>query len=257
MILADNFTEMLSEALASLPDDWDILLLGALGAVHPRYYHVNLGHAILAGGLRYPRGAASAFGIGPFGKKDGSGIGIHRPLRPFGTHAYAISERGARKLLTACPKANYHVDVIAWGMRRLKLYAVHPLLAKQTHEDTTIGGHSNRDWLPNMVIDSYTGTDFAWAWNAPLMQLPLWPRKLLVTSGRAMFSVISGFLLSFLLMGSYPYIAKPLFLVTLTWGGSLYVLLTLLTWPQARGAAIRAAADGASSSSSSSSMLSA
>ena len=34
VILADNFTEMLSARL--LPDDWDILLLGALGAVHPR-----------------------------------------------------------------------------------------------------------------------------------------------------------------------------------------------------------------------------
>ena len=151
MILADNFTEALSEALEALPEDWDVLLLGALGAVHPRYYTVNLGHAVLAGGCRYPRGAARAFC-----RSQGGGVAIHTPLRAFGTHAYALSERGAKKLLAFAPRANYHVDVIAWGLRGLRLFAVHPLLARQTHEDTTIGGSSDRTWLPDMVIDQCT-----------------------------------------------------------------------------------------------------
>ena len=151
VVLADNFTAALSDALAALPEDWDVLLLGALGAVHPLYYGVNAGHALLAGGCRYPRGAAKAFG-----RDRGGGVAIHTPLRPFGTHAYALSERGAKKLLAAAPRASYHVDVIAWGLRRMKLFAVHPLLAKQTHDDTTIGGHSDRSWLPNMVIDQCT-----------------------------------------------------------------------------------------------------
>ena len=118
-----------------------VLLLGALGAVHPRYYHVNVGHAILAGGCRWPHGAYRAFG--PGGEQRGGAV-VHTPLRPFGTHAYAISERGARKLLRACPRANYHVDVVAWGMRSLRLFAVHPLhfLYAKFHADIApIGGH--------------------------------------------------------------------------------------------------------------------
>ena len=156
VILADNFTAMLHAAIDALPDDWDVLLLGALGAVHPSYYAVNFGHALLAGGCRWPRGARAAFK-----NKEGlpdDGVAIHVPLRPFGTHAYALSERGARKLLAAAPRANYHVDVVAWGLRRLRLFAVHPLLARQTHEDTTIGGHQDRSFLPDFVIDHCTRT---------------------------------------------------------------------------------------------------
>ena len=67
-----------------------------------------------------------------------------RPLRPAGTHAYVISPAGARKLLAGCPRANYHVDVAAWGLRALQLFCVNPLLAKQTHADTTIGGNQAR-----------------------------------------------------------------------------------------------------------------
>lgn len=124
VVLADNFTAVLSEAMADLPDDWDVLLLGALGAVHPKYYGLNLMHAMMAGGMHWPRWVSPS---------------IHTPLRPFGTHAYVISARGAKKLLAAAPRASYHVDVVAWGLRQLRLFAVHPLIAKQTHGDTTIG----------------------------------------------------------------------------------------------------------------------
>ena len=158
VILADNVTQMLHASLDALPDDWDVLLLGALGAVHPSYYAVNFGHAMLAGGCRWPRGARAAFKKNAI--SDG-GVAVHTPLRPFGTHAYAISERGARKLLAAAPRASYHVDVVAWGLRSLRLFAVHPLLARQTHEDTTIGGAHDRTFLPEIVIDQCTRPDAA------------------------------------------------------------------------------------------------
>lgn len=149
VVLADNFTSMLDAAMDELPDDWDVLMLGALGAVHPLYYACNFAHAMVAGGLRVPRGARQAF-------SDRKAVAVHEPLRPFGTHAYLISEAGARKLLAAAPKANYHVDVVAWGLRSLRLFAVHPLLAKQTHGDTTIGGMHDRSWLPKFTIDACT-----------------------------------------------------------------------------------------------------
>lgn len=228
VVLADNFQADLAAAMAELPADWDVLLLGALGAVHPNYYAVNLPHAMLAGGCRIPRGAQRVFG--PRGEREeaaGRRVALHEPLRPFGTHAYAISERGARKLLHAAPRANYHVDVVAWGMRSLRLFAVHPLLAKQTHGDTTIGGANDRSWLPNLVIDPYTGTDFAWAWNAPLLRIPTTStRHILLTSGRAFALSVGGGLLSLLLRSA------PLRNVIVAWSVFVYALLTTLTWPQ-------------------------
>ena len=125
VVVSPEFGSKLSAAMENLPDDWDVLMLGALGAISPKYYHINFLHAVLAGGLRWPRWHSTD---------------VHEPMRPFGTHAYVVSPRGAAKLLQKCPKVNYHVDVVMWGLRSLRLYAIHPLVAKQTHADTTIGG---------------------------------------------------------------------------------------------------------------------
>jgi len=236
VILAENFTASLHAAMDELPEGWDVLLLGALGAVHPSYYCTNFLHAMMAGGLRWPRGARKAF-------SDAKPVAVHTPLRPFGTHAYVISEGGAKKLLAAAPRANYHVDVVAWGMRSLKLYAVHPLLAKQTHGDTTIGGANDRTWLPEIIIDPYTGTDFAWAWNAPLIQIG-GRGGLLITSGRCVGTFVLGVITSLALMrwpllptkfvseATRLVIARVLLGLTLGATSIIYALLTALIWPQ-------------------------
>ena len=153
---------------------------------------------------------------------------LHEPLRPCGTHAYAVSPAGARKLLASSPKASYHVDVIAWGTRGVRLFAVHPLLAKQTHGDTTIGGASDRSWLPNLVVDDYTGTDFAWAWNAPLVKIG----KLLLTSGRVFFTGLLLIIASVLLRHSSY--GEILLYATLGYSAFFYLLIRALTWPQRR-----------------------
>ena len=134
--------------------------------------------------------------------------GLHVPWRAYGTHAYLVSPRGARnelrrrsflrqlpstplhslgarKLLEKLPRACFHVDNVAWGLRPLRLLCVHPLLAKQTHSDTTVGGLSGEEWIPAWFkqVDDYTGVSFSWAWNCPMVRLgrggPL------VTVGRA------------------------------------------------------------------------
>ena len=46
-----------------------------------------------------------------------------------------------------------------------------------------------------MVVCADTGTDFAWAWNAPLMQIGAGRLRLLVTSGRAFFVSLMGLVL--------------------------------------------------------------
>ena len=124
------------------------------------------------------------------------------PLRPAGTHAYVISPAGARKLLAGCPRANYHVDVAAWGLRALQLFCVNPLLAKQTHRDTTIGGNQDFAWISRrtgpLVFDRYTGADLAWAYNTPLLRLGGDSWFVLLSTGRIFSVYLLGLLASFL-----------------------------------------------------------
>lgn len=81
------------------------------------------------------------------------------------------------------------------------------------------------------MIMADTGTDFAWAWNAPLMQLG-GPRGVLITSGRAFFGTFAPLILSLIFARIDLGLAKILAFMSLGWAGSLYALLTLLTWPQ-------------------------
>ncbi|EOD31420.1 hypothetical protein EMIHUDRAFT_232031 [Emiliania huxleyi CCMP1516] len=145
-VLMPSFRRRLAAALAELreDDEWDVLLLGAFGCVHPS------GRDEEGGGAAGLGGAARA-----------------------------------RKLLEKLPRACFHVDNVAWGLRPLRLLCVHPLLAKQTHSDTTVGGLSGEEWIPAWFkqVDDYTGVSFSWAWNCPMVRLgrggPL------VTVGRA------------------------------------------------------------------------
>ena len=100
VLLESEFTPRLTAALAQLraaDGEWDVLLLGAIGCVHPD------------GATSLPQGLAYVHGLVAGGARkrqslteDGT---VHVPFRPFGTHAYVISRRGAAKLLEKCPKA--------------------------------------------------------------------------------------------------------------------------------------------------------
>ena len=80
---AVGFAQKLRAALTELPTldpKWDVLLVGALGCVHPRHrYGANLIVGAAAGGLRYPRVLSATISV---------------PLRPMGTHAYVLSPVG-------------------------------------------------------------------------------------------------------------------------------------------------------------------
>ena len=186
VMLVDGFCDQLNAVMKDLPEDWDVLLLGAFGCVHPS-------------GVYGPFGSFKLFGLVGGGTRETKvlpGGRVHIPWRPYGTHAYLISPRGARKLLSLAPRANFHVDNVAWGFRELNLYAVHPLLAKQTHGDTTVGG-LERSWVPGWFtqMDEYTGVSFEWAWNSPMVQLG-GSRGVLITVGRLFSSAVIGLVLS-------------------------------------------------------------
>ena len=67
----------LSELESSVDSDWDVLLIGALGCVHPQCrYGVNVLHGLMGGCIRWPRRLSRSISI---------------PARAFGTHAYVLS----------------------------------------------------------------------------------------------------------------------------------------------------------------------
>jgi hypothetical protein len=87
--------------------------------------------------------------------------------------------------------------VVALGKKELEVVAIHPLIAWQTNEDTTIGGfvHVWRRNLPTLIADEYTGFEIGWALSAPLLRIggPYLPR-LVLTNGSSLLIMFLGFL---------------------------------------------------------------
>eukprot|EP00546_Thalassionema_frauenfeldii_P011802 CAMPEP_0178907302 /NCGR_PEP_ID=MMETSP0786-20121207/7294_1 /TAXON_ID=186022 /ORGANISM="Thalassionema frauenfeldii, Strain CCMP 1798" /LENGTH=210 /DNA_ID=CAMNT_0020579083 /DNA_START=271 /DNA_END=900 /DNA_ORIENTATION=+ len=160
VVLEPNFVARASamvEELEASPvgNEWDVLLLGALGSVDPRkrFHFMYEIPAFCAGGCRQQKQIAEH---------------IHIPKRPFGTHAYAISKRGAKKLLDLAWKATYHVDSVVWGIPELNLFNCDPLLAYQDSSCvSTVGSVTSgiETWIPSgIMMDQYTKMPLVWVW---------------------------------------------------------------------------------------------
>ena len=81
-------------------------------------------------------------------------------------------------------------------MKDLHLYCVHPMLAHQAFDDSTIGGTQRgpEAWIPNLVIDDYTRITLRWAFNEPVVRIPF--TGVCLTIGRAFLWLIAGYALS-------------------------------------------------------------
>ena len=173
------------EACAEARGTWDVLLIGALGCVNPSGRHgLNRINAFVSGGGRKPRKLSEH---------------IHVPRRPFGTHAYALSKRGAAKLLRRASKASIHVDAVAWGLPELNIYCVHPMLAYQAFDQpTTIGDTSGglEERLPNICIDPYTRITLKWCFNEPVIVVP--GLGMTLTIGRSLVLLVLGYAVAFI-----------------------------------------------------------
>lgn len=259
VVLAENFREVVLSSLQQLrvaSDDasqsslaWDVLLLGALGCVHPdKKYGVNWLPSLVGGKWRQTRPVGDPFVIGAATEPQQSKqqqkeeiASIHVPLCPYGMHAYLLSPAGAAKLLRLIPpRATYHVDVVAWGKREVNILAVHPLVVWQTHLDTTIGSGSSggssggvitkllrrllnhqRSWL--RIEDHYTGFELGWALENPLLRVggPLFRGKCVLTIGGSLAIMATGFLSAWIfssktiLAGTLVYVAAVTALVRL------------------------------------------
>ena len=184
--LSTDFSDRAEAAVKELETavgqgEWDVLMLGALGCVEPNgRYGANRLTAAISGGMRRTRRLSER---------------IHVPQRPYGTHAYLLSRRGAKKLLERVPLAVHHVDNVAWGVQSLELYLTHPMLAFQKSEaPSTVGANENgiEARLPSLVLDAYTGVTLKWTWNEPIVRFG----PLTMTLGRCLSAIAAGYALA-------------------------------------------------------------
>jgi len=98
------------------------------------------------------------------------------------------------------------VDVVAWGVPELTVVSVHPMLAHQNIRSvSTIGAITKglETRRPKMIVDDYTGIVLDWVFNAPVLQLGFF---LLLTMGRAVTSLLGGYLVAALWYDKYPWL---------------------------------------------------
>ena len=111
--LIDNFKGRLQDFLQRLIAEgskpYDVLLLGAIGRVHPEGKD-NIGSRFFSS---YIGGKRRLEMLSEF---------VYKPRRPAGTHAYMVSNAGARRLLGLCPKATFHVDLDVRSMAGILLW---------------------------------------------------------------------------------------------------------------------------------------
>ena len=187
VIVADDFMTKIESIIQELDNcnatkdgNWDVVLLGALGCVHPEgKYGFNRVAAFMAGGGRKPRQVTEHCFV---------------PRRPMGMHAYLLSERGAKKLLRQAWYASGHVDVVAWGIQNIDILCVHPMLANQSMSvPSTIGAVTEglETRLPKFVLDRYTGITFEWAFNAPVLRFG----SFVLTMGRSILYIFGIYIL--------------------------------------------------------------
>ena len=220
--VSEDFCEKLEECVGELEShpetrggNWEVLLLGALGCVHPqRKYKLNRINAFVAGGGRVTRRVTEH---------------CHVPRRPFGTHAYVLSRRGAAKLLRRASLATGHVDAVAWGIADLQLLCCDPMLAHQAMEaPSTIGAITGglEAWLPKFKVDEYTGVTFEWAFNEPCIRVP--GLGVVLTIGRCLSIGLVGVALGLALIQRLPWVL-PLHVAICS---AMFVFLRIMITPQ-------------------------
>lgn len=219
-----NFTNEVCDIIRELDDanvSWDVLLLGAFGCVNPdpKQYGTTLRlQAFFGGGRRRPMLITQR---------------AHVPHRPFGTHAYVLNRRGAKKLMDNASIVNGHVDSVAWSLPELNLLCTHPLLAYQDmSSESTIGGITSgletRLYSKTAYIDDYTRVTMEWAFNEPVLRIPV--IGVILTVGRCISLVLLGYAFGIIFWKQLPWFL-PLHTLHFLWQ---FYFLRLFSRPNRR-----------------------
>mmetsp|Transcript_6767 Transcript_6767/g.9879 ORF Transcript_6767/g.9879 Transcript_6767/m.9879 type:complete len:344 (+) Transcript_6767:35-1066(+) len=225
VMLDEAFYDHLHEAIQGLEacpetkDNWDVLILGGFGSIHPQGQRgMRDVNSLLLGGSRPPRVISAT-----------DNLTLHVPRRPFGTQAYVLSQRGATKLVKEAWYAAGHVDCVIWGIQELNIACCDPLLAHQNMSfPSTIGSKSwgPDSWLPDtMLVDQYSKVSVKWALGEPLIRIPIINKVL--TIGKAIYLSAAGALVGTIGRKSLPWLFRGQTILT----AMLIMLLRLMSKP--------------------------
>jgi len=225
----EGFNDRLAQLLEELPEDWDVCLLGAVGCISiDRQPLPSKLYAAACGGWRRSPGATRSVSEH-----------LYIPFKPAGTHAYMVSRRGAAKLLERLPRARYHVDLSAWSLQDLNLYAAKEFLATQNFEEASTVS-KERDsrtqrflqwtlkapFMSKMIEES--GAPLEWSWKVVMFAIPVpfTNKRILMEAGPSYAICAILILLSMLrrsallLAGSFSFFALVVF--TMRWLSGTY-----------------------------------
>lgn len=173
--LVEGFSQKLLKLMDELPKDWEVCLLGAIGNVNPDVepFHMKLYSFCVGGGRPSP------------GKTRRVSPNVFVPHRPAGTHAYLVSLKGAERLVKELPLACYHVDLTAWSLPNLKLYAAVNQIATQDFDAASTVSKSGDAMTSRFLQWAWTVSglgamgkaggvpNLEWAWKAAMFALPV------------------------------------------------------------------------------------
>jgi len=173
--LMPQFGDKLRRLISELPEDWEVCLLGAIGCISPEVEALPMKfYSFCTGGGRKSPGKTRRVSPSAF-----------VPHRPAGTHAYIVSQRGAQRLLKDLPLARYHVDLAAWALPDLKLYAAVEFLATQDFDGDSTVSKAGEAMTERFLRWCWTISGLAtmgraggvpnlqWAWKAAIFALPV------------------------------------------------------------------------------------
>jgi glycosyl transferase, family 25 len=161
---AKHANEKIIEYWKEVPEDWDVVYLGCFGACYPRPNDNNI--------IEYLYGYLGHI------KNAGKVISTHVfvPRNPHGMHGYAVSLKGALKLLNIFKKASFHIDMqIPLYCKELNIYAIHPNLIYQRVKMEDSGTADQRPYLLNTLLNHINfdskGLPMSWRMSIPLGQV--------------------------------------------------------------------------------------
>lgn len=141
--ICNDFYDVLNKAFEELPEDYDILYLGALGlASKEKYYDVNIILKLFKKKKKYIN--------------NNKFKNIFVPEFPLGTHAYIISNKGCKILLKYLIKIYFHIDwLINLNINKLNIYLTNKKIVYQKWDDSN---NSNLISFPkyiNIILNKY------------------------------------------------------------------------------------------------------
>lgn len=146
-VFVNNFRKKLDDAIENTPSDFDILYLGCFGCNNPINFFTLINNGIIN---------LNASKINKYVKK---------PEIAFALHGYALSRKGAIKLINIIEKnINYHIDYILQYLiknNQINAYSLNKRIVYQTSTDDTMSTNNNNTHpmiITNILSNYYIDT---------------------------------------------------------------------------------------------------